>query len=74
MIETWKKALDSQRSAGGFLTDLSKAFDCSNHKLLIAKMDAYGFEKSALAFIYMTNYIKENRELRLTIHTVHGNM
>ena len=31
MRELWKKALDNKMSAGGVLTDLSKAFDCLNH-------------------------------------------
>ena len=52
MIEMWKKALDEQKVAGAILTDLSKAFDCISHELLIAKLDAYGFEKSALKLIY----------------------
>ena len=36
MIEKWKKELDQHNIAGGLLTDLSKAFDCLNHALLIA--------------------------------------
>ena len=40
MIEKWKKALDNKKHAGAILTDLSKAFDCINHELLIAKLDA----------------------------------
>ena len=37
--------------------DLSKAFDCLPHNLLIAKLAVYGFDKTALALIpdYLTN-------------------
>ena len=60
MIELWRKALDNRKSAGGVLTDLSKAFDCLNHNLLIAKLDAYGFDNSALGYIY--NYLKQRKQ------------
>ena len=56
MIEMWRKALDEKKVGGAILTDLSKAFDCLSHELLIAKLQAYGFEKCALNFIY--NYLK----------------
>ena len=42
------------------LTDLSKAFECLNHNLLIAKLEAYGFGISALKFVY--NYLKERKQ------------
>ena len=60
MLEIWKKAIDEKKSAGGILTDLSKAFDCLNHKLLIAKLEAYGFSKCAIKFIY--DYLKERKQ------------
>lgn len=60
MIEAWKKALDEGKVAGAILTDLSKAFDCISHELLIAKLAAYGFEKSAL--ILVLNYLKGRKQ------------
>lgn len=52
MLEKWRKALDNRNLAGALLTDLSKAFDCLNHELLIAKLDAYGFNEASLTYIY----------------------
>ena len=51
MLEAWRKALDEKGFAGAILTDLSKAFDCLNHDLLVAKLNAYGFKNNALLFI-----------------------
>ena len=52
MIEKWKKCLDGNGFAGAILMDLSKAFDTINHELLIAKLEAYGFEESALKIVH----------------------
>ena len=59
-LETWKKAIDEKQFAGGILTDLSKAFDCLNHNLLLAKLNAYGFDNSSLNFI--GSYLKERKQ------------
>ena len=42
------------------LTDLSKAFDCIPHCLLIAKLDAFGFDKKSLSFI--SGYLKHRKQ------------
>ena len=41
MLEKMKRSLDQRCNAAALLTDLSKAFDCINHTLLIAKLHAY---------------------------------
>ena len=48
LIETWKKYLGNNESFGALLTDLSKNFDCVNHKLLIAKLHDDGLDNSSL--------------------------
>ena len=59
MIEKIKKALDKKEYCGLLLTDLSKAFDCVKHDLLIAKMHAYNFVRNALLIIH--SYLSERK-------------
>ena len=42
------------------MMDLSKAFDCIPHEILIAKLHAYGFSRDSLKLIY--NYLKERKQ------------
>ena len=56
VIEKWQKFLDIGGHTGAVLIDLSKAFDCIDHELWIAKLHAYGFDTDALKFIY--SYLK----------------
>ena len=67
LIGQWKKSVDSSGAFGAILTDLSKAFDCLSPELLIAKLDAYCFDKSSLKLIH--SYLS-NRKKRVTVHYI----
>ena len=60
MVEKRRKTLDGGGETGAVLTDLSKAFDCIDHNLLIAKLNAYGFEKQSINFIY--SYLTKRKQ------------
>ena len=60
MLEKWKKSVDNGKSFDTLLTDLSKAFDCLDDELLIAKLNAYGFRLPALKLI--PHYLSSRKE------------
>ena len=66
LINYLNKSLDEKKKIGLFMMDLSKAFDCIPHKLLIAKLYAYGFEKSSLKLIYS---FLTNRQQRVKLNS-----
>ena len=51
LLKNWQKTLDKSGVLRTVLMDLSKACDCLQHDLLIAKLSAYGFEDSATSLI-----------------------
>ena len=71
MLEKWRRYVDSGKALGAILPDLSKAFDCLYHELLIAKLNAFGFSVPALRLIHDICHI-ENRGQGLIIHIVNG--
>ena len=52
MIEKWRELLDSGGNFGTLLTDLSKAFHCLPHDLLIAKFHAHGLDITSLKLLH----------------------
>ena len=60
MIEKAKRIMNNGGHLSVLLTDLSKMFDCLPHDLLIAKLDAYGFENDALYLIF--NYFNNRKQ------------
>ena len=69
LLEKWCYNVDQGRMFGALLTDLSKAFDCLPHDIIIAKLNAYGFDMKALNFIY--DYLS-NRKQRTKIDNAYS--
>ena len=44
LINKWHSCLHNSGVVGAILMDLSKAFDCLPHKLILAKLHAYGVD------------------------------
>ena len=60
------KELDSRGFIGTILMDLSKAYDCLPHDLLIAKLEAYGLDNDNL------NLLLGIKELKLVPLILNG--
>ena len=65
MTEKFKESIDKGNVFGALLTDLSKAFDCIDHALLIAKLSAFGVSPLSLKLLY--SYLS-NRTQRIKIN------
>ena len=48
LFDKLNKNIDKGIKVGIFMMDLSKAFDCISHDLLIGKLHAYGLDKPIL--------------------------
>ena len=71
LLEKWKRSLDRGKAFGALLKDLTKAFDCLNHELLIVKDNAYGCSQPALRLIHDYFSNRKQRE-KLTALILNG--
>ena len=71
MLEIWKRSVDNSKMFHALLTDLSKAFDCLDHELLIAKLNAFGFSLTALKLVH--NYLS-NRKQQAKINSTYSSL
>ena len=67
MVDEWKVALDKGCITGAVFMDLSKAFDCLPHGLLIAKCHAYGLTVPVCELL--TDYLSQRKQ-RVNIGSV----
>ena len=52
LTEYWKKELDKRNVIAAIAIDLSKAFDCVPHKLLLEKLKFYGMDDHAVSLLH----------------------
>ena len=60
LLKDRRNKLDNNNVVDAILTNLSKAFDCIPHDLLVTKLDAYGFNRHTIAYIY--SYLKNRKK------------
>ena len=60
LLHSWQRELDSGSFVGTILMDLSKAYDCISHELLIAKLECYGLDEISLKLIL--NYLSHRKQ------------
>ena len=61
LIEQWREYLDNNKLVGAVLMDLSKAFDCLPHDLLVAKLAAYCFDRNTWKLFH--SYLKDRKQV-----------
>ena len=69
LVENCRAGLDDKNIVGMVLMDLSKAYDCLPHDLLIAKLEAYGFGMNSLRLLY--SYLTARRQ-RVKINSTYS--
>ena len=69
LVETWRCSLDNGKYVGAVLMDLSKAFDCLPHEILLNKLEAYGLSSSAISLLQ--DYLS-NRQQRVKLNSCHS--
>ena len=60
LLEDWKAALDKNQYVAAILMDLSKAFDCLPHDVLLSKLSAYGLSQNSVKLLQ--NYLTGRKQ------------
>ena len=69
MVEKCKEALDKGGAYAALFTDLSKAFDCIDHDILTAKLNAFGMDTNSVKLLH--SYLTDRKQ-RVKINSVYS--
>ncbi len=67
LLEDWRTALDKNHYIAAVLMDLSKAFDCLPHEILLDKLSAYGVSNHSV--LILKSYLS-NRKQKIKINSI----
>ena len=67
LMKKWKQSVNNGGAIRALMTDLLKEFDCLSHELLIAKLDAFGFDKKSLQLVH--NYLSNRKQRNKINHS-----
>ena len=74
LAEDWRNALDNRQYAAAIMMDLSKAFDCLPHGLLLGKLRAYELSVKACALVSSLSDLKQTVKLGHTHYSEWSNI
>ena len=60
LLGDWRASLDNNEYVTAVLMDLSKAFDCLPHKILLSKLSAYGLSDEAV--LLLKSYLSDRKQ------------
>ena len=72
LLQAWQEELDKSGFVSTVLMDLSKAYDCLPHDLLVGKFEAYGIDKTGLSLIY--DYLSNRKQQTKIIFSYSGSI
>jgi hypothetical protein len=67
LLEDWRNSLDKNQYVAAVLMDLSKAFDCLPHDILLDKLLAYGMSTDSVSLL--ESYLS-NRKQQIKINSI----
>ena len=70
LLEYWREALDQNQYIAAVLMDLSKAFDCLPHNILLDKLSVYGVSPHSVALL--ESYLSNRKQKKSTMFSVVG--